>query len=156
MPERRFAITVLTPVGAVTVRENAGALVELDWGKTTAPTPQLPATPLLIEARRQISAYFEGRLNGFDLPLAPQGTAFQQRVWEALSAIPHGRVRTYGELARELVSGARAIGGACGRNPLPILIPCHRVRAAGAAMGGYSGGGGLATKRFLLGLEGSL
>jgi methylated-DNA-[protein]-cysteine S-methyltransferase len=98
----------------------------------------------------QIQDYFDGTRASFDLPLAPHGTAFQRRVWDALRAIPCGASRSYGDLARQLGSSARAVGQANGNNPIPILIPCHRVVAALGALGGYSGGEGPTTKLWLL------
>ena len=86
--------------------------------------------------------------------LAPHGTAFQRQVWASMAAIPHGKVRTYGDLARELETGPRALGTACGRNPIPIIIPCHRVLGTNGSLGGYSGMDGIDTKRALLKLEG--
>ncbi len=111
---------------------------------------------LLHEAREQLAAYFAGRLRRFDLPLAPQGTPFQLRVWRALQDIPYGRTCSYAELAAAVGSprACRAVGQANGRNPLMIVIPCHRVIAAGGGLGGYSGG--LDIKRFLLRLEAGL
>ena len=107
---------------------------------------------------RQLGEYFIGRRQRFDLPLDLRGTAFQKRVWDALRAIPLGETRTYGEIARAVGAPAQAVGQACGANPLPILIPCHRVRAADG-LGGYCGsseeGWGLAMKRRLLALEGA-
>lgn len=147
MPQLSFH----SPHGDLTVSEEDGGIVALDWGRS----PWQEATPLLVEARRQLDAYFDGARQTFDLPLAPHGTAFQQAVWAALRKIPYGAVRTYGALARDLDSHARAIGMACGRNPLPILIPCHRILAASGALGGYSGGDGGATKAALLRLEGA-
>lgn len=109
----------------------------------------------LAEARDQLLAYLAGRRRSFSLPLAPGGSDFQRQVWAALLRIPWGETLTYGELARRLgrEGAARAVGTANGANPLPILIPCHRVVAANG-LGGYSGG--LALKRRLLTLEGSL
>ncbi|MFO7648026.1 MULTISPECIES: methylated-DNA--[protein]-cysteine S-methyltransferase [Halomonas] len=109
----------------------------------------------LAEARDQLLAYLAGRRRSFSLPLAPGGSDFQRQVWAALLRIPWGETRTYGELARRIgrEGAARAIGTANGANPLPLLIPCHRVVAADG-LGGYSGG--LALKRRLLELEGSL
>ena len=112
--------------------------------------PDPAETPLLKAARDQLQAYFNGDLTEFRLPLAPRGTPFHQRVWQALGAIPFGRTRSYGELAAELRSSARAVGTGCGRNPLPIVIPCHRVLGAGGRLGGFSGGAGPKTKRALL------
>jgi methylated-DNA-[protein]-cysteine S-methyltransferase len=108
---------------------------------------------------RELAAYFAGELRVFSLPLLPAGTAFQREVWDTLRRIPYGESRTYGQLAREMgrPGGARAIGQANGRNPLPILIPCHRVLASGGGIGGYMGdwseGRGIALKRRLLELE---
>jgi methylated-DNA-[protein]-cysteine S-methyltransferase len=142
-----------SPVGRLSLFEENGALAALDWGmKRAAGEP----TPLLLEAKRQLLAYFAGKLRIFDLPLAPAGSPFEQRVWQLMSAIPYGETRSYGDLAEDLGAMPRAVGQACGRNPLPILIPCHRVLAAGGALGGYSGGRGVDTKRRLLILEGAL
>jgi methylated-DNA-[protein]-cysteine S-methyltransferase len=104
---------------------------------------------------RQLRAYFAGELRSFELPLAPRGTPFQQRVWTALADIPYGSTRTYGQLAQQLGQplAARAVGLANARNPIPIVIPCHRLVGADGALVGY--GGGLANKRWLLALEGS-
>jgi methylated-DNA-[protein]-cysteine S-methyltransferase len=139
-------LTCLTPLGEITVSEEDGTVVALDWGRGRDQT----RTPLLLEAAAQLQDYFDGRRIGFNLPLAPAGSAFQRRVWSALCAIPLGDTRSYGDLARDLASSARAIGQANGANPIPILIPCHRVVASGGALGGYSGGEGQATKRWLL------
>ena len=108
----------------------------------------------------QINAYLEDPSFEFDLPLAIAGTRHRLAVWEAMQRIPAGTTRTYGELARELGSSARAVGGACGANPLPVVVPCHRVIAAGGALGGFMGareeGFELGVKRWLLGHEGAL
>ena len=107
------------------------------------------------EALRQLDAYFAGRLRRFELPLAPQGTGFQRSVWEALCLIPYGETLSYGELARRLgkPGASRAVGLANGRNPLPIVIPCHRVVGSDGSLTGF--GGGLPTKTKLLRLEGA-
>ena len=116
------------------------------WRRAEAAAP-FPA------ARAQLAAYFAGRLTAFDLPLAPPGTEFQRRVWAALAAIPYGTTTTYGDLARQLGSpnGSRAVGLANGRNPIAIIIPCHRVIGADGSLTGY--GGGLPRKAVLLDLE---
>lgn len=147
-------ITTNSPVGPLTLFEENGVLVAVEWG--WPPESDEKPAPVLERARDQIEAYFDGTLKEFDLPLAPMGTPFQRKVWQALSRIPFGAVRTYGDLARELGTAPRALGGACGRNPLPIIIPCHRVLASNNGLGGYSGLDGLDTKRFLLKLEGVL
>ena len=146
-----------SPLGMLTLAEDVDAtgapvLVSLDWGWAGDGGS---ATPLLEQAKAQLDAYFAGTLTRFDLPLAPAGTAFQKRVWAAIAAIPYGQTARYGDLARSLDSGPRAIGGACGRNPIPIIVPCHRILAGNGALGGYSGWNGLDTKRYLLGLEGA-
>ena len=97
--------------------------------------------------------YMNWLSTGFDMPLNPMGSPFSQRVWAALREIPHGETVTYADLARRLGTASRAIGGANGANPIPIIIPCHRVIAAAGGIGGYSGDGGIATKRWLLALE---
>ncbi len=141
-------LSLHTPVGDITVSEDEGAIVALDWGWGR----DQEATPVLLEARRQVQAYFDGDLAAFTLPLAPWGTAYRKRVWQALCDIPTGQTRSYAELAETAGGGARSIGGAMACNPIPILIPCHRVVASNG-LGGYSGGDGLPTKRFLLALE---
>ena len=145
-------ITVSSPVGSLVVSERDDKIVALDWGTAVLESD----TSILAAAAQQLNAYFYCELRRFDLPLAPAGTPFQQAVWHAMSEIPYGKTRSYGDLARQLDSGPRAIGTACGRNPLPILIPCHRVLASGARIGGYTSPGGLDTKRLLLKLEGAL
>ena len=116
--------------------------------------PASVASPLLDAAEAQLREYFAGTRRTFDLPLAPRGTAFQQRVWAALRAIPYGETRTYGELAAAIgsPSASRAVGMANHHNPIPIVIPCHRVIGANGTLTGYTGG--LEIKRKLLALEG--
>jgi len=144
-------LTVDSPFGPLTVTEDDAALIALDWHGGDANTPP---TPLLAAAQRQLAAYFRSELKDFDLPVAPRGSAHDRSVWRAMCAIPWGETRNYGEVARDIASSPRAVGGACGANPLPILVPCHRILAAGGRLGGYSGAGGGATKRALLALEG--
>ncbi len=141
-------LSLHTPVGDITVFEDAGAIVSLDWGWVPDQSP----TPLLERARDQLHAYFDGALRAFDLPLAPAGTPYQQAVWRALCAIPYGQTRNYQQIAAVAGGSARSVGQANGRNPVPIVIPCHRVVATNH-LGGYSGGEGLDTKRWLLALE---
>lgn len=112
-----------------------------------------PNPALAAEAARQLAAWLEDPTTRFELPLAAAGTPFQRRVWAAIAAIPCGETRSYGEIARELGSSARAVGGACGANPLPIIVPCHRVIAADGRLGGFAhsdGGFLLEVKRWLL------
>jgi methylated-DNA-[protein]-cysteine S-methyltransferase len=112
--------------------------------------------PLLDEVAAQLDAYFAGERRTFDLPLAPEGTAFQQSVWQALSDIPFGETRSYADIANVIgkPTAMRAVGAANGRNPIPIVVPCHRVIGADGGLTGF--GGGLPTKQFLLALEGAL
>jgi methylated-DNA-[protein]-cysteine S-methyltransferase len=115
------------------------------------------SSPVLDEARRQLDGYFAGELVEFDLPLELHGTDFNRRCWLALATIPYGQTVSYGEQARRLGLGsdsARAVGAANGRNPLPIVLPCHRVIGADGSLTGF--GGGLHVKRFLLEHEGAL
>ena len=130
----------------------AGALQAVHWAGDEA-----AASPLLAGVwADKLDAYFSGRLNSFDYPPSSRGTAFQQRVWQAIAAIPYGQVASYGDIARLIGSAPRAVGQACGRNPLPIIIPCHRVVAA-QGLGGFSLGrqhDTLAIKRWLLQHEG--
>jgi methylated-DNA-[protein]-cysteine S-methyltransferase len=137
-----------TPVGDITVFEEAGAIVSLDWGWVSHQAP----SAVLDRACEQLQAYFDGELTAFDLPLAPAGTAYRRGVWRALCDIRYGEVRSYRDIALLAGGSARSVGQANGHNPIPLIIPCHRV-VAGTHIGGYSGGDGLPTKRWLLALE---
>jgi methylated-DNA-[protein]-cysteine S-methyltransferase len=143
-------LSLHTPLGDLTVSEEDGAIVALDWGRGR----DQAETPLLRRACHQLQDYFDAVRVEFDLPLCPHGTVFQRKVWDALRTIPPGQTRSYAEVARQVgCRSPRAIGQANGANPIPILIPCHRVVAANGSLGGYSGGEGEATKRYLLDLE---
>lgn len=138
-------MTVETQFGALTLVEEGGAIVALRWGRAG----RQAASDVLDEAARQLQAYDAGTREGFDLPLRVRGSALQRAVCEAISAIPFGETRTYGEIAKELSVSAQAVGQACGGNPIPILIPCHRVMGA-KGLTGFSGAGGVETKVALL------
>jgi methylated-DNA-[protein]-cysteine S-methyltransferase len=142
-----------SPVGTLTAFSVNGHLSVLEWGR--APEAEKPAAPVLERARDQLNAYFDGKRQHFDLPLAPASSDCQQSVWRAMCEIPYGETRTYGDLADDLASSARAVGTACGKNPIPIIIPCHRVLGLDGRMTGYSGGAGVETKVQLLTLEGA-
>ena len=143
------SLSLHTPVGDLTLFEEDGAIVALEWGWGSLQEP----SPLLARAKAALDAYFDGEAPlPADLPLNPMGSAYRQRVWAALRAIPHGQTRSYTEIAQAAGGSARSVGGANAANPIPILIPCHRVLAS-AGLGGYSGGEGLETKRLLLALE---
>jgi len=148
----QHTLTTDSPLGPLTLVQEGDTLTALYWERAPRQTP----TPLLEEAARQLSQYFAKGRRDFDLPLTPAGSAFEQSVWAAMARIPYGEWRSYGELAAEVHGEPQAVGQACGSNPLPILIPCHRVLAAQGRMGGYSGKGGLRTKEALLVLEGAL
>ena len=144
-------LTVRTPIGPLTVTEEDGAIVTLDF----ADKHGRDETPLLARAARQLDEYFSRRRKTFDLPLKIGGTAFQRAVWRRMQAIPYGETQSYGEVAKALRSAPRAVGGACGKNAIPILIPCHRIVGANGSLGGFSGGSGRPTKIALLELEGA-
>ena len=141
-----------SPVGAIFLEGDGERLTSVRIAPEVEPVRSAPGT-LLAEAERQIAAYFAGGLTDFDLPLAPASTARGEELRQAMCAIPHGATASYGELARRADSGPRAIGQACRRNPLPIIVPCHRVIGAGGAIGYYSGGAGITTKAWLLNHE---
>lgn len=141
-------LSMHSPIGDITISEEAGAIVALDWGWGR----DQARTELLVATRAALDAYFDGERRAFDLPLAPAGSRYRRRVWEALRAIPYGETRTYAEIASIAGGSARSVGQANGDNPIPILIPCHRV-VARSGLGGYSGGEGAGTKRYLLTLE---
>ncbi|PMR79700.1 methylated-DNA--[protein]-cysteine S-methyltransferase [Halomonas urumqiensis] len=146
-----------SPLGEILLTADEQGLTRLCLAADDQPDPEDAKRndAALADAREQLMGYFAGRRQHFSLSLAPGGSEFQREVWAALLRIPYGQTRTYGELARRLGrdGAARAIGTANGANPLPLLIPCHRVVAADG-LGGYSGGPQL--KRKLLALEGSL
>ena len=152
------AVVHAMPWGLLLVEEQGDALtrVRLLRPEEREPSGVSEVTSLLREACAQLDAYFAGRLHRFDLPLSPQGTEFQRRVWEELLRIGWGNARSYGEVACAVGSprGARAVGMACNRNPLLIVVPCHRVVGADGSLVGY--GGGLELKRRLLELERTL
>lgn len=140
--------TTITPLGPITLSEMDGVITKLDWTKAAG-----EGSPLLSEAIAQLQAYFSGDLTAFDLPL-DFGTGFQGQVRRAMAAIQFGETRQYGDLARAIGAPAQAVGQACGANPIPIIIPCHRVLAA-KGLGGFSAKGGVESKVFLLRLEGA-
>lgn len=153
-----FCAIVSAPFGAVGVRTEGGLVRELVYLPASF-GERAPANPLAAETVRQIGRYVADPDWCFDLPLAPAGSLFQRRVWEAIAAIPRGDVVTYGMLARRIGSAPRAVGQACGANWFPLVIPCHRVVAAGG-LGGFSNDGDIAgfhvgVKRWLLGHEGA-
>ncbi len=150
--------TVDSPLGELTLVADGEALTGLYFARQWyRPDPATfgsrAVVPVLAAAAEQLTGYFTGDRTAFDLPLAPRGDAFQRRVWDLVARIPYGRTRTYGTLARQLGDPALAqrVGGAVGRNPLAIIVPCHRVVGADGRLTGYAGG--LDRKRRLLDLE---
>jgi methylated-DNA-[protein]-cysteine S-methyltransferase len=140
-----------SPIGELTLAVDETGLCRLNFGATDRP---LDTDPLLVEAAGQLKAYFAGELQEFTLPLSVRGGSdFERAVWQQLTKIPYGEMQTYGEVARIVgdVGAARAVGTACNRNPIAIVVPCHRVVGAGGKMVGF--GGGIPTKRHLLELE---
>ncbi len=148
-----MVMTINSPVGVLTLREQNGALARLDFGNTLRAGETQRETELLYQAARQLGEYFAGARKSFDIPLAAAGTTFQKMVWQALCRIPYGQTRSYKDIAIEVGSpkAFRAVGLANNRNPLAIVVPCHRVLGANGSLTGYAGG--LDTKRFLLELE---
>ncbi|WP_456417281.1 methylated-DNA--[protein]-cysteine S-methyltransferase [Thiolapillus sp.] len=150
-----FQAACKAPFGWVAVATRDGAVCELDIFQQKKPGTMAAADPLAEEVCAALQRWFAGGVWPADIPVAPEGTAFQKKVWRALQQIPVGETRTYGELARKLGSGPRAVGGACRRNPVPLLIPCHRVVAANGD-GGFAGrtdGRRMEIKRWLLNHE---
>ncbi|NYD58293.1 methylated-DNA-[protein]-cysteine S-methyltransferase [Nocardioides marinisabuli] len=148
-----------SPIGPLRLVERDGALAAVEFAPYPEPGAPDPGErddtqPVLVETVRQLAAYFDGGLRDFDLPLAPRGSDFQQRVWAQLRTIGYGETASYGEVARALGmtnAASRAVGLANGRNPIPVVIPCHRVIGANGTLTGYAGG--LERKQVLLGLE---
>jgi methylated-DNA-[protein]-cysteine S-methyltransferase len=142
--------SVTTPIGPLVLSAEDGCLTGAAFAGSAGARS---AEPPFLEAEAQLDAYFAGELERFELPLAPRGTEFQRGVWEALLEIPYGSTTTYSELARAIgrPSACRAVGAANGRNPLAVIVPCHRVLGSAGALTGY--GGGLERKRRLLSLE---
>jgi len=149
-----------SPVGELRIVERNGAVTAIEFSPWRPPSDGRPlgarddANPVLVETVRQLMAYFDRELKVFDLPLAPYGTEFQQRVWKELLQIDYGETASYGQIAARLGhtnAASRAVGLANGRNPIPIVIPCHRVIGADGSLTGYAGG--MDRKQTLLELE---
>jgi len=160
MPATVSQVTLPSPIGLLTLVAADGQLTGLYMdtqrhrpaSETLGVQGDLADEPF-ASAARQLEAYFTGELKVFDVPLAPAGTPFQLRVWSALLTIPYGQTWSYAELAREVGSASRPVGLANGKNPIALIIPCHRVIGSDGSLTGY--GGGLGRKRYLLELEGN-
>lgn len=139
--------TIPTPIGSLCIREEDEAICAIDFTKGDLCPP---GTPLLAEAARQLTAYFDGTLTAFDLPIRLEGTSFRMKCWRALQTIPYGETISYGEQAKRIGNpkAVRAVGGANHHNPVSIVVPCHRVIGADGSLTGY--GGGMDKKQWLL------
>ena len=151
-----FWTDIATPVGKMIIFADDRAVTRVELSAKLRPVGKPKVNDVLKRAEKQLAEYFSGKREDFDLPLAFSGTDFQMRVWKALEKIPFGQTRTYGQIAKTVKSptASRAVGAACGRNPLAILIPCHRVVGSSGSLTGF--GGGLAMKEWLLKHEGVL
>lgn len=153
MADTSLSARVTSPIGMLTLTSNGSALTQLLIAREDeidAGTGPAETDPVLAAAREQLDAYFDLRLTQFDVPLEPRGTDFQRRVWDSLKTIPYGETISYAELARRIDNprAVRAVGAANGRNPLMIIVPCHRVIGADGSLTGF--GGGIDRKRWLL------
>jgi methylated-DNA-[protein]-cysteine S-methyltransferase len=142
-----FYASYSSPLGAITVSSNGAAVVEVGF---CSPTSSSDSCPIAHHAVQQLHEYFSGKRQHFELPLAPSGTAFQQRVWRALLTVPYGQTASYKDIASQLgdVNAVRAVGMANSRNPIAIIIPCHRIIGTDGSLTGYAGG--LDKKQWLL------
>lgn len=144
-------ISFETEIGPITIKEEDGALVSVLFSFTPDENP----SPLLLEAKRQVLEYMNDERKVFNLPLSFHGSEFQRKVWKAINEIPYGETRCYGDLAKAIeTKGFQAVGSTCGRNPLPLIVPCHRVIAKDGTIGGFSAP--MAIKKHLLKKEGAL
>ena len=143
-----------SPIGQLLLAQDNRGICRIGWMNPEDEMPEAQPSSLLERAACELEEYFAGKKETFSFPLSMHGTAFEKRVWQALLDIPYGETRTYGQLAAQLgmPKGARAVGGACARNPLLIAVPCHRVIASSGALTGFAAG--MQAKRSLLALEG--
>ncbi len=152
MGEARWSAKLRAPFGVLGVRTDGHAVTEIAF-LPASQREEAPGDAVAARAVRELERYLDDADFRFTVPLAPRGTPFQRRVWDAIAAIPRGRPRTYGDLAQGIGSVARAVGQACGANPIPIISPCHRVLARGGTVGGFmhhASGDPIAIKRWLL------
>jgi methylated-DNA-[protein]-cysteine S-methyltransferase len=150
--EAHGVVVMPSPVGPLGIEARAGVITRITFHASERPSPAT-LDDVVVEACRQLNEYFEGRRKTFSLPLAPEGTAFQCLVWQALTEVAYGETVSYSQLAQRIGRplAVRAVGAANGQNPIPIVIPCHRVIGADGRLVGF--GGGLGVKQYLLGLE---
>lgn len=143
-------LSVHSPIGDLTISEENEKLVSIDWGWS----PFQKKTPLLLETKKLLEYYFDGDDLKFDLPLNPHGTIYQKKVWQAIAKIPYGKFLTYSKVSQMINSHPPTVGMACGKNPIPILIPCHRVIGKKKHIAKLSARERIETKKYLLQLEG--
>lgn len=146
------SISFDSPIGAITIESRNEKIISLVMGHRS---PDFGSSKILKEAKRQVQAYLSGKLTKFDLPMQLEGTEFQKSVWKVIARTGFGKTVTYGEIGQKIGKplAARAIGGAVGANPIPLIVGCHRVLGSAGKITGYSGGDGIPTKEFLLDLE---
>jgi methylated-DNA-[protein]-cysteine S-methyltransferase len=142
-----------SPVGALLLCSDSHAITQLSWLDDKASRPTDDQDRVCQLAATELQAYFSGSLRNFTVPVSLGGSKLQRGVWSAMVKIPFGAVLTYGDVAHRLGAGAQAVGTACGQNPVPIIVPCHRIVGVGGKLTGFSGGNGVETKAFLLDLE---
>jgi methylated-DNA-[protein]-cysteine S-methyltransferase len=154
LPDHDAKLTFDSPVGAITLLARDNKVVFLTMGSDI--TPDFGKANVLEDAKKQLTSYFRGKSKELDFATELEGTAFQKAVWKEISKIGFGKVTTYAEIAKNIGNpkAVRAVGGAVGLNPVPLIVGCHRVLGASGKITGYSGGDGLTTKRWLLNLEG--
>jgi methylated-DNA-[protein]-cysteine S-methyltransferase len=155
-PIPEYAAKVKTPFAVLGIRTDGRAITAIEY-LPKSERAAAPADPVAKRAVAELERYLADPRHRFTLPLAPRGTVFQRRVWDAIAAIPVGESRTYGEIARSVRSAPRAVGQACGANPIALVVPCHRVVGSKGALGGFmnaADGDPLAVKRWLLVHEG--
>ena len=152
-PEATASISFESPVGWVTVEATGEKITSLVMTKRKG--ADFGSSAVLREAKKQLQAYFSGKLTKFDLPVELHGTEFQKAVWKQIAKIPYGKTLSYVDIAKKIGKplASRAVGGAVGSNPVPLVVGCHRVMGASGRITGYSGGDGIPTKRWLLDLE---
>ena len=153
----QYAAKMRTPFCVLGIRTADGKVTGIEY-LSRSERKAAPADPVAKRVVKELERYFADPRYRMSLPLAPRGTPFQRRVWDAIAAIPVGESRTYGDIARTVHSAPRAVGQACGDNPIPLIIPCHRVVAADGSLGGFmhsTGGDPIAIKRWLLAHEGA-
>lgn len=143
--------SVNSPIGILKLSQDCDRLHSLGWDDELY---ENNTDKMLLNVQNQLSEYFLGKRKEFDIEMILNGTEFQKKVWRAILAVPYGQIVSYNEIAKKLNTGPRAVANACGKNPIPIIVPCHRILPSSGKVGGYSGKGGTHTKKKLLEIEG--